>query len=219
MEFFDTVLTRRSVREFSRQPVAQEDIIKILEAGIHAPSSKNSQPWFFVVDTTNKKNRVAEIVEQQADSTFTVMDQRTDKPARVTTALESARALREAPAVIFVFCTSPFTGGRQEVLKKPTISSLLSFSSEIESVAAATQNMLLAANALGLGALWNCDMYYVADQIEELYGVKHDFMLCLCIGYTREDTKKNFRVRHPKYTFVESENHTNISTIPTNNPT
>ncbi len=47
------VFTRRSVRNFSDKPVSEHLIRRILEAGRHAPSGGNSQPWKFVV-VTNK---------------------------------------------------------------------------------------------------------------------------------------------------------------------
>ena len=47
------VFTRRSVRNFSDKPVSEHLIRRILEAGRHAPSGGNSQPWKFVV-ITNK---------------------------------------------------------------------------------------------------------------------------------------------------------------------
>jgi nitroreductase/NAD-dependent dihydropyrimidine dehydrogenase PreA subunit len=47
------VFTRRSVRNFSDRPVSEHLIRRILEAGRHAPSGGNSQPWKFIV-ITNK---------------------------------------------------------------------------------------------------------------------------------------------------------------------
>ena len=45
----DVIRTKRAVREFSSQPVPEEVIREILEAGRLAQSSKNDQPWHFVV--------------------------------------------------------------------------------------------------------------------------------------------------------------------------
>lgn len=47
------VFTRRSVRNFSDKPVPEPLIRRVLEAGRHAPSGGNSQPWKFIV-ITNK---------------------------------------------------------------------------------------------------------------------------------------------------------------------
>ena len=198
MELFRAIKTRRSIREFSGKKVPKRLLAKIAEAGTYAPSSKNSQPWHFVVDTTKKKDMAAAMLEKKATERFTVMDPRTGNPARPATAKDSARIIRDAAAVIFVFSKSPFTGGRDEVLKSLKMEYLLSYSSEVESIAAAAQNMLLAAHALGLGAVWNCDTYFICDYIKKLYGQEYDFQLALCIGYPKSlpkhriERKKNY---------------------------
>ena len=51
METWDAITARRNVRVFSERPIADEDLDRILEAGWRAPSSKNWQPWNFVVVT------------------------------------------------------------------------------------------------------------------------------------------------------------------------
>jgi nitroreductase len=51
METWDVVRARRNVRQYTDQPIASEDLERILEAGRRAPSSMNWQPWDFVVVT------------------------------------------------------------------------------------------------------------------------------------------------------------------------
>ncbi|MCK7514054.1 MAG: nitroreductase family protein [Desulfobacterales bacterium] len=40
---------RRSIREWTAEPVSEEDIALIMEAGRQAPSGENAQPWRFIV--------------------------------------------------------------------------------------------------------------------------------------------------------------------------
>jgi nitroreductase len=49
MDVYDAIRTRRAVRLFSDQPVADEVLRAILDGGRRAQSSKNTQPWQFVV--------------------------------------------------------------------------------------------------------------------------------------------------------------------------
>ena len=49
MDFFETVKKRRSVCKFSDRPVANKDIMVMLEAAVLAPSATNEQPWYFIV--------------------------------------------------------------------------------------------------------------------------------------------------------------------------
>jgi len=45
----NTILNRRSVREFTDKPVSKEDVSIILNSGHWAPSGLNNQPWRFIV--------------------------------------------------------------------------------------------------------------------------------------------------------------------------
>jgi nitroreductase len=49
MELWEAIITRRSIRQFTSQPVSQDLIEKILRAGMQAPSARNKQPWHFIV--------------------------------------------------------------------------------------------------------------------------------------------------------------------------
>jgi nitroreductase len=49
MQTWEAIRSRRNVREFSSQPIADDHLDEILESGRRAPSSQNWQPWDFVV--------------------------------------------------------------------------------------------------------------------------------------------------------------------------
>jgi nitroreductase len=57
METWDAIRARRNVREFADRPLPGEDLARILEAGRRAPSSRNWQPWDFVVVTDRDQLR------------------------------------------------------------------------------------------------------------------------------------------------------------------
>ena len=48
MDVIEAIRTKRAIREFTDQPLSDEDIRTILNAGRRAQSSKNTQPWTFV---------------------------------------------------------------------------------------------------------------------------------------------------------------------------
>jgi nitroreductase len=59
MDALDALFTRRSIRKYTDDPVAEEDLKTILEAGMNAPSANNRQPWHFVVvDDREKLNGI-----------------------------------------------------------------------------------------------------------------------------------------------------------------
>ena len=51
MQTWDAIRARRNVRQYTGQPIAREDLERVLEAGRRAPSAGNGQPWNFVVVT------------------------------------------------------------------------------------------------------------------------------------------------------------------------
>jgi nitroreductase len=55
METWDAIRSRRDVREFADRPIGDDDLDRILEAGRRSPSSRNWQPWDFVVVTDREE--------------------------------------------------------------------------------------------------------------------------------------------------------------------
>jgi nitroreductase len=55
METWDAIRARRNVRQYTQQPIAREDLERICEAGRRAPSTRNWQPWNFVVVTEREQ--------------------------------------------------------------------------------------------------------------------------------------------------------------------
>lgn len=76
METWDAIITRRNVRTYTDQPIPPQDLDRVLEAGRRAPSSKNTQPWDFVVVT--ERDRLVQLATvwqgagQVADSAATI---------------------------------------------------------------------------------------------------------------------------------------------------
>jgi len=52
----EAIKKRRSIRQFAREPVSDEDLNRILESGLWAPSGKNNQPWKFAVIRDPKRS-------------------------------------------------------------------------------------------------------------------------------------------------------------------
>jgi nitroreductase len=142
---------RRSIREWTEEPISDQDLALILEAGRLAPSGENAQPWRFIVvkDAEMRKklgalagggsNRrfTAEFVTQQMQDRFANLQDEAKKKAafeKLTSGQVSA-FLANAPLNIVV-C------GKKDVWDMPLDTS------------AAIENMLLMVAALGLGACW-----------------------------------------------------------------
>jgi len=140
MELFTALSQRQSCRDFLEEPVEKEVIEKIIAAGIMAPSPLNTQPWDFTVITNNRmKEAICNGAEKARASVI-------EASGWKWLETYSVQFLRTTPAIIVV------TGDK-------TKSGVDTFSKEgpvayQHACAAAVQNMLLAAHALGIGSLW-----------------------------------------------------------------
>lgn len=62
MELYEGILTRRSIRKYTGGRIPEEDIEKIIKAGMYAPSANNKRPWhFIVIDDRVLINRIMDV--------------------------------------------------------------------------------------------------------------------------------------------------------------
>ncbi|MCL2475420.1 MAG: nitroreductase family protein, partial [Chloroflexi bacterium] len=61
MNTIEAILSRRSIRRFTQEPLTEEQIETILKCACAAPSAMNGQPWYFLVITDRQKlNEISE---------------------------------------------------------------------------------------------------------------------------------------------------------------
>jgi len=56
-EIIDLIFRRRSIRKYTAEPVSQEQLVRLLQAAMAAPSASNRRPWEFVVVTDPERLR------------------------------------------------------------------------------------------------------------------------------------------------------------------
>ena len=108
----DIIFARRSIRQYTGEPVAEADIQSLLQAGMAAPSASNRKPWRFVAITDRR------ILEQLAHN-------------------HPYGKMLAGAALGIAVCGDPAVSDWW-----------------VQDCSAATENILLAAVALGLGAVW-----------------------------------------------------------------
>ncbi|MBM7625081.1 nitroreductase family protein [Sporohalobacter salinus] len=58
----EAILSRRSVREYTSEDIAEETINQLLKAAMSAPSAGNEKPWhFIVIEDQNILNQIADL--------------------------------------------------------------------------------------------------------------------------------------------------------------
>jgi len=172
MELYEAIRQRRSIRKFKTDPVPREVVDRVMEMATWAPSGMNLQNWFFLVITGQRKESLVEIVGKSYNYIKPVLEKVfADKPGAIKFTKKFFERLGGAPVVVFAYYTP--TKEKAET--------------SIQSVAAAIQNLLLAAHAEGLGACWMTGPLHVAEEINAFLGV-HDKTLVAVVplGYPDE---------------------------------
>ncbi|MCP4230945.1 MAG: nitroreductase family protein [bacterium] len=177
-DFLDIIKTRRSVRKFNDEPVSRKDIEAILDCARFAPSASNSQPWRFLV------TKDGELIEETAR----VLE---DKINEIAGRMKSAGAQRNfrnyaqyftfyrvAP-VIIAFYWAPTDTLLTRLLDRyaPEYGEVAGREWGAVSVAAAVQNVLLAAHSLGYGATWLTAPLFAREEMERLLGADESWEL------------------------------------------
>lgn len=66
MDVIEAIMTRRSIREYTEEPVTDEQVQTLLEAAMAAPSANNKQPWHYLVIKDNTTLRKIKTVHPYA---------------------------------------------------------------------------------------------------------------------------------------------------------
>jgi nitroreductase len=171
-----SIKNRRSVRMFLNKPVSPGALETILNAANQAPSAHNQQSWRFIVLKGAKKNELAGLVSEKA-SAFS-------KPSTTLLRLAS-RSIASAPVVIAIANTGQLISRGTELFKvdKHTAKDFFRIM-EIQSSAAAVQNLLIAATSLGLATVWLGVLILIKNDILHFIGEPEgEFMAVIPVGY------------------------------------
>jgi nitroreductase len=148
MNLLEAIQTRTSALKLSEPAPSREDIERIIKAGTRAPDHGRLRPWRFVVLEGDARKRLG-------DAMANVLKAKMPEVQEAQLAAEAAKPLR-APAIIAV-------GAKITKGKIPEIE-------QVAAVAAAIQNMFLAAHALGYGVMWKTGAAAYAPGVKELLG-------------------------------------------------
>ncbi|AEH45033.1 nitroreductase [Thermodesulfatator indicus DSM 15286] len=152
----EAIYTRRSVRNYTEEPVSKELVYEIIKAGTWAPSGLNNQPWrFVIVQDQNKRLELAELTRY-------------------------GEIIKNAPVVIAVFVDK--NAMYHEV-------------KDHQAMGACIENMLLAAHALGLGAVWLGEILKNAEEVRQSLDLPEnlELMAVVALGHPKTRDQKSSR--------------------------
>lgn len=174
MNTIEAIYARRSIRKYKDQKVEKGMIERILKATIKAPSGKNKQPWKFVVLQGAAKDELVAIMQQTIERL---------KKAKINTGSSeyTVRFMQQAPVLVLVFNTGETASSSDDGPAKHYMNLV-----DVQSIGGAIQTMLLAAEELGLGTLWICDVFYADSQICEYLKTRDQLIAAVSIGHKDE---------------------------------
>ncbi|BFH69953.1 MAG: nitroreductase family protein [Paenibacillus dendritiformis] len=194
----EVIHSRRSVRRFTEQPVAVEDVKELVDCARYAPSDTNSQTWEFIA--VMNRERIRKIEQLTWDALHAKAAEAEErglaKEARllVKSFGPYATAFSDAPVLIIGLAT-PYTSKFRDRIFDPIqlVPESVWDEEGIKSSCLALQNLMLAAHARGLAT---CPMtgpvLLAADAIKSLLDIPPDRQvnMVLSLGYAADTPAK-----------------------------
>jgi F420 biosynthesis protein FbiB-like protein len=191
----DAIKERRSVRKYSARPVPQEAIEEVLVAAGWAPSAHNAQPWrFIVLDDPQVKRRLAEAMAESWAADI-AKDGSKIEPENFKFRVERFAA---APVLILACLTMEDMDNYSDEKRQKLERDLA-----MQSLAAALENMLLAAHAKGLGACWFCAPSFCKETVRKVLKIPDEVepVTLIAMGYPAEQPSVSPKKPHCDYCF------------------
>ena len=164
MDLFEAIYGRRSQAKVKPDPVPREVVEKLLQAAVQAPNHYKVRPWRFVVLMGEGLNKLGDVM---------ATSQQARHPEFPLEAFDKCRTLpQRTPVIIAVGVDKP---SEVKVLELENVAA----------AAAAIQNLLLAAHAMGLGAKWRTGEWARDEKVKEFLGFQTDQQIIgfIYIGY------------------------------------
>ena len=156
-DLFAVAGRQRAYREFSAEPVTDEQLAPLLDAATHAPSAENRQPWeFVIVRDTGARAAIGDLTRRAWEAHGRAFSESRLTPELLAAVDKGATGGIAAAPVHVVVCADLERG------LKATIGS---------SIFPAVQNLLLGATAVGLGSALTTLTTAFADELSALLGL------------------------------------------------
>jgi nitroreductase len=194
MGIFQAMHIARALRRLKPDPVPDELIAKIVDAGVRAPTGSNLQNWRFVVIKDRERRRQMGELYREAMQIAGRAYANRKPPAHMTTkrqermmtgAMYLAEHFGEVPVIILAWLQMTHEQENPKLAAKqmPVFVRLMG-----GSIFPAVENMIVACAALGLGTVLTTVLAYKEEEVRKILGVPADLRLfaALPVGYPME---------------------------------
>jgi len=179
VNLLNIIKNRRSIQEYLSKEVSNEVLFRILEAGRWAPSAHNAQPWrFIVIQDFATKQKLAKAMASRWDRDMSKNG--ISREQREILIKASVERFENAPIIIIVCLTMENMDEYPDDRRKK-----IEYVMAVQSVAAAIENMLLAAHGEGLGSGWFCAPLFCQDVVRKILKIPQhvDPQALITLGY------------------------------------
>ena len=186
----DSIENRRSIRKYKPDTVAKELIDIIVNAARLAPSAKNRQPWKYIVFGGGYKKDLLMAMEAGLGREEQGVTSLPKSRYGLSDARNTLRIMQEAPIIIVILninARSPFLPVDNDGRIAEICDTL--------SIGASVENMLLAAETLGLGTLWVANTCFAYQEMVSYLDTKDQLVGAIAVGYADEKPPQRSRKR------------------------
>lgn len=183
-----TIYDRRSIRKYLDKPLLKNDITDIIQSGMKAPSSKNRQPWKYIVVQGNAKEEMLEVFRQGIEREENESALLPKSKQHIAAVKYTVNIMAEAPVIVFVVNSLG-----ESILSELTPEEHIYEICNIQSISASIQNMILAATEKGIGSLWICDIYFAYAELCKWLDSDGQLIAAIAFGYPNEFPKERPR--------------------------
>ena len=175
------IQNRRSIRKYKSIDVPRHMIEEIIQSGLLAPSSKNRQPWKFIVVTGNAKKDILKVMMKglMREKEHPLLP---ESAQYLSSAEYTLKIMENAPVIIFIV-NSMGIDIHSSLKPEERIYEICN----AQSIGAAIENMTLTATELGLGSLWICDTYFAYKELSDYLNIEGELFAAMTVGYADEN--------------------------------
>ncbi|MCK5450744.1 MAG: nitroreductase family protein [Candidatus Omnitrophica bacterium] len=178
VDLLDVIKKRRTIRKYKNDEVPREVVEKLIDAARWAPSAHNLQPWkFVVIDDREKIKQIGDLLEKEADKLFCGLN---------IIVRESARNIGKAPLLMMIYENGTV---KKKFGRLGEFYDEIGRKYEIQSVAAAIENMLLYSSCLNIGAAWYGIVLVCEDTINKVLKQSEKLSAVLTFGYIDDNSE------------------------------
>lgn len=175
------IYDRRSIRKFLETPISEKDLTDIIQSGIKAPSSKNRQPWKYIVVQGKAREEMLKVFRRGIEREEKEKALLPQSRQYIAAAKHTVDIMEEAPVSVFIVNSLG-----KHILAELTPEEHIYEICNVQSISASIQNMLLSATEKGIGSLWICDIFFAYEELCEWLGSDGELIAAVAFGYPAE---------------------------------